>query len=112
MSRDAFDGRLTVIGSLLLKGHILPKSMYESQKLLRALKMLDEQIHACLKGCILFRKEHKEANYCPKCKSSRFLEVDSGDGHKRQLEIPVKILRYLPFIPRIQQLYMTKESTK
>jgi hypothetical protein len=39
-SREHFDGMLTVIGSLLLDDHILPKSMYESQKLLRALKML------------------------------------------------------------------------
>jgi hypothetical protein len=42
MSRDCFDAMLTVIGSLLLEDHILPKSMYESQKLLRALKMLYE----------------------------------------------------------------------
>ena len=47
-----------------------------------------------------------------KCKSSRFLEVDSGDGQKRQLVIPVKILWYLPFIPRIQRLYMTEDSVK
>jgi hypothetical protein len=39
MSQEHFDGMLTVIGSLLPDGHILPKSMYESQKLLRALKM-------------------------------------------------------------------------
>jgi hypothetical protein len=39
MSREHFNGMLTVIGSLLLNGHILPKSMYESQKLLRALKI-------------------------------------------------------------------------
>ena len=39
MSRDAFDGMLIVIGSLLPEGHILPKTMYEAQKLLRALKM-------------------------------------------------------------------------
>jgi hypothetical protein len=39
LSRDAFDGMLTVIGSLLPEDHILPKSMYEAQKLLRALKM-------------------------------------------------------------------------
>jgi len=80
MSREHFDGLLTVIGSLLPDGHILPKSMYDSQKLLCALKMSYEQIHACSKGCILFRKEHKDAKYCPKCKSSRYLEVDSGDG--------------------------------
>jgi hypothetical protein len=103
---------LTVIGSLLPDGHILPKSMYELQKLLCALKMTYDQIHVCPKGCVLFRKEHKNANYCLKCKSSRYLEVDSGDGQKRQLTIPVKILRHLPFVPRIQQLYMTEESTK
>jgi hypothetical protein len=40
------------------------------------------------------------------------MEVDSGDGHKRQLDIPLTILRHLPFIPRIQRLYMTEESTK
>ena len=112
MSRDAFDGLLTVIGSLLPDDHVLPKSMYEAQKLLRALKMMYDQIHACPKGCVLFRKEYAEAKYCPKCKSSRFMEVDSGDGQKRQLDIPLTILRHLPFIPRIQRLYMTEESTK
>jgi hypothetical protein len=48
--------------------------------------MTYEQIHACPKGCVLFRKEYAKAKYCPKCKSSRFMEVDSGDGQKRQLE--------------------------
>jgi hypothetical protein len=38
MSRDAFVGLLTVIGSLLPDDHVLPKCMYEAQKLLRALK--------------------------------------------------------------------------
>ena len=83
LSREAFDVMLTAVGSLLPDGHILPKSMYEAQKLLRALKMPYEQIHACPKGCILFRKEHVEAKYYVKCKSSRFLEVNSGDGQKR-----------------------------
>ena len=71
-----------------------------------------EQIHACPKGCILFRKEHADANYYPNYESSRFLEVDSGDDQKRQLSVPVKILWYLLFLPRIQWLYMTEESTK
>jgi hypothetical protein len=112
LSRDAFNGMLTVIGSLLLEGNILPKSMYEAQKLLRALKMPYDQIHACSKGCVLFRKEYAESKYCPRCKSSRFMEVDSGDGQKRQLDIPVTILHHLPFIPRIQRLYMTEEYAK
>jgi len=112
LSRENFDEMLTVIGSILPAGHLLPQNMYESQKVLRALKMSYEQIHACLKGCILFRKAHKDAQYCPKCKSSRYLEVDSGEGEKRQSSYPAKILRYLPFIPRIQRLFMTEESAK
>jgi hypothetical protein len=95
MSRDAFDGLLTVIGSLLLEDHILLKSMYEAQKLLHALKMTYEHMHACPKGYVLFRKEYVETKYCPKCKSSRFMEVHSGDGQKRQLDIPVTILCHL-----------------
>jgi hypothetical protein len=78
MSQEAFDGLLTVIGSLLLEDHIMPNCMYEAQKLLRALKMNYEQIHACPKGCVLFRKEHAEAKYYMKCKSSMFMEVDSA----------------------------------
>ena len=54
ISRDGFDKMLIVIGTLLPEGHILPKSMYDSQKLLRALTMPYEQIHACPKGCVLF----------------------------------------------------------
>jgi len=71
-----------------------------------------EKIRACPNGCILFRKDYENAKYCPECGSSRFLEVDSGDGHKRHLDIPMKILRYLPFVPRLQRLYMIKETTK
>jgi hypothetical protein len=112
MSRDAFDDLLTVIGSLLPEDHVLPKSMYKAQKLLRALKMMYEQIHACPISCVLFRKEYTEAKYCPKCKSSRFMEVDSGDGQKRQLNIGVTILRHLLFIVRLQCLYMIEESVK
>ncbi|XP_025792017.1 uncharacterized protein LOC112873220 [Panicum hallii] len=112
LSRDAFDAMLTVFASLLPEGHILPKSMYESQKLLRALKMPYEKIHACSNGCVLFRKEYADDKYCPKCKASRYIEVDSDDGHKKQLNIPVKILRHLPCIPRIQRLYMSEEYAK
>jgi hypothetical protein len=42
LSREGFNKMLAMISTLLLEGHILLKSMYESQKLLRALKMLYE----------------------------------------------------------------------
>jgi hypothetical protein len=42
LSREAFDGLLTVIGRLHPDDHVLPKSMYEAHKLLCALKMIYE----------------------------------------------------------------------
>ena len=80
MLQDYFDSMLAVFGTLLPADHTLPKNMYESVKLLKALKMPYEQIHTCENGCVLFRKEHAEAKYCPKCKSSRYVEVESSDG--------------------------------
>ena len=89
MSQDNFDGMLVVVGSLLPEGHILPKNLYESQKLLRALKMPYEHIHACPNGCVLFRKDHEKAMHCPKCKSSRYLEVDTSTTTQTLMEAGV-----------------------
>jgi hypothetical protein len=82
-SRHGFNAFLTVFGSMLPKGHILPCNMYESRKVLCALKMSYDQIHACPNGCVLFRKEHENAKYYLKCESSRFVDVDFGEGEKR-----------------------------
>ena len=112
LSREGFDKMLTVFGTMLPKNHILPPNLYESEKLLRALKMPYDKIHCCPKGCVLFWKEHEHVKYCPKCGSSRYLEVVSGDGQKVQLTIPARVLRHLPFIARIQRLFMTEETAK
>jgi hypothetical protein len=82
LSREGFDKMLAVWSDMLLVTHIMPKNLYESEKLL-ALKMSYDKIHVCPKGCILFRKEHANAKYCLKCKSYSYVEVDSGDGQKR-----------------------------
>jgi hypothetical protein len=71
-----------------------------------------ETIHVCPKQCMLFRNEHVDNKYYVKCGSSRYIEVDSGDGNKKQLTIPTKVIRYLPFLPRLQRLYMFEGSAK
>jgi len=98
ISRDGFDLVLTVLGKLLPDPHTLPKNTYESQRLLRALKMPYEGIQACPKGCVLFRGDHEKATHCPKCKASRFVEVEGSDGKKKQSKIPEMVLRHLSFL--------------
>ncbi len=61
----------------------MPSNLYESDKILSALKMPYELIHACEKGCALFRKEYADETYCPFCKSSRYVEVENDEGEKK-----------------------------
>ena len=113
LCRDGFDDLLVIIGSILPKGHLLAQNFYHSKKLLSDLKMPSQQIHACPKGCMLFRNEHADTNYCIHCESSRYFEVDTnGDGQKRQTQVARNILRYLPVLPRIQRLFMTEETAQ
>uniref|UniRef100_A0A0A9DH02 Uncharacterized protein n=1 Tax=Arundo donax TaxID=35708 RepID=A0A0A9DH02_ARUDO len=112
LSISCFDAFMSVFCTLLPNGHKLPSNLYEAKKLLSALNMPYEKIDVCPNNCMLFRKENADKNHCNKCGVSRYVEVDSGDGHKRQLPISRKILRYLPFLPRIQRLYMSKSSAK
>src|SRR3954463_3239667 len=60
----------------------------------------------------LFRHEYADDNYCPRCKSSRYIVVDNGLGEKTQSKIPVNILHYLPILPRLQRLYVLEEIAK
>nr|BDI54539.1 transposon protein, putative, CACTA, En/Spm sub-class [Triticum aestivum] len=86
--------------------------MYGTKKIMKALSMDYEKIHVCPKNCLLFRHEYADDNYCRKCGSSRYIEVVDKHGQKRQLKIPVKVLRYLDFIKRLQRLFITEESAK
>ncbi|KAG0521139.1 hypothetical protein BDA96_08G135600 [Sorghum bicolor] len=104
---------LPLLGTMLLKDDTLPKNTYESVKLLRALKMPYESIHACPNKCVLFRGEElKAATHCPKCKASRYVEVDAGDDKKVESKIPEMVVWYLPLTLRLQRMFMTEESAK
>ena len=71
-----------------------------------------EKIHACEKGCALFRLDYADLNYCPICKCSRYIVVDNGMGEKTQTTIPVIVLWYMPIVPRLQRLFMVKETAR
>ena len=112
MSRDCFNSMVTSWGRSLPEGHKLAKSWYEAKKILRALKMPYEQIHACPNGCVLFTKEYADNKYYAKCKASRYVERDLSDGTKKQSKVPANVLRYFPILPRIQRLYLNEDTAK
>src|SRR3954462_1842883 len=90
LGRECYDAIMTVFGRFLPKGHVMPANLYQSDKILRPLKMPYEKIHACEKGCALFRLDYADLNYFPMCKSSRHLEEDNGIGEKAPAESPCR----------------------
>ncbi|XBI00554.1 hypothetical protein VPH35_129553 [Triticum aestivum] len=89
LGRECYNAMMIVFGRFLPKGHVLPANLYQSDKILRALKMPYEKIHACDKGCALFRLQYADLNYCPICKSSKYAVVDNGMVRRRRPKSPL-----------------------
>lgn len=86
---------------ILPQPNTLPSSERQSTRLLRALGLGYNIIHACLRGCVLFRGVFAGLNRCPTCQTPRFYR--RGRDKK-----PVRVLRHFPLIPRLRRMYGTE----
>ncbi|KAK1653185.1 hypothetical protein QYE76_070990 [Lolium multiflorum] len=111
-TREGFEASLKTTGNMLPKDHCLPQSLHATRRIMKDLNMDYQRIDCCPKGCVLFWRQYAEDKYCPICKQSRYEEVTGKDGQVRQSSTAKSILRYLPFIKRIQRLYMHEETAK
>jgi hypothetical protein len=66
----------------------------------------------CAKISMLFYKEHKDETKWLKCGKSRFIEVVSEDSKKVMMKIAHKQLRYMPLMPRMKWLFLSKKTTR
>ena len=85
---------------ILPQPNTLPSSERQSTRLLRTLGLGYNIIHACLRGCVLFRGVFAGLNRCPTCQTPRFYR--RGRDKK-----PVRVLRHFPLIPRLRRMYGT-----
>ena len=107
------DKSLTMILELLKKAFdfddTFPKNAYEAKKYTRDLGLSYVKIEACKNDCILYWKEHEHADKCPKCAHPRWKDKreeaddsdDESDKKGQRKNIPYKILRYFPLVPRL-----------
>ena len=56
-SDKSFSDLLQILGDMLSVNNEMPLSMYEAKKILNALGMEYEKIHACPNDCILYRNK-------------------------------------------------------
>jgi hypothetical protein len=61
---------------LLLMGNTLSRNHYATKTLTTKLGLAYNTIHACGKGCVLFKGEYAEAEVCPKCGGPRFSDAE------------------------------------
>jgi hypothetical protein len=100
------DEMFTILnGHLLPPENVLPKNYYRARLLTAKLGLSYNSIHACNKGCVLFREEHAKAIRCIKCSGPRF-----KDETRRKM--PVKVLRHFPLITRLQRMFRSLSISK
>nr|KYP67708.1 hypothetical protein KK1_024060 [Cajanus cajan] len=98
---------LELLSDALPEENTLPKSFYDTKKIISGLGLSYGKIHACPNDCILYRKDLANAENCPKCKLSRW-KHNSDDVECRK-KIPAKILHWFPLIPRVQRLFLSSK---
>ncbi|KAI5343772.1 hypothetical protein L3X38_011648 [Prunus dulcis] len=101
--------KLILQGDLLPEGNTLPSSMYEAKKILSALGMSYEKIHACPNDCILYRKDYEDSTNCPTCDVSRWKE---GKDAILKEGVLAKVVWYFPLIPRFKRMFQSYKTAK
>ena len=91
--------------SILPVGNCLPKTEYEASKILRKLGLAYNSIHACPRGCCLFKGDLEELDKCPVCDVDRYRMC----GRSR---VPSLILRHFPLIPQLQRMFSSRKLSK
>jgi hypothetical protein len=71
-----------------------------------------EKIDVCDSNCMLFWKETASEKKCNVCGERRFVEVENDDGLTVMTKIAHKQLRYMPLIPRLKRLFISKNTTR
>jgi hypothetical protein len=71
-----------------------------------------EKIDVCDNNCMLFWKETAGEKKCTVCGERRFVEVENDDGLIVTMKIARKQLRYMPLIPRLKRLFISKNTTR
>ena len=109
-SNKSFTSLLEVVHNLLPEDNTLTKIYYKATTILCPMGMEYQKIHACP-----YRHEFQEMSKCPICVTSRYKvkdEEESSSDENSKKGPPVKVLWYLPIIPRFKRLFANEDDAK
>jgi hypothetical protein len=90
---------------ILPENNCLPKNYYATKSLTNKLGLAYNTIHACEKGCVLFRESLANAEKCPKYDQPRYRDFEWK-------KFPVKVLQHFLIIPRLQRMFRSPSISK
>jgi len=111
----SFTELLQLLKDMLSEGNTLPNHNYEAKKILCPMGMEYKKIHAYSNDCILYRKDFELLKSCPRCGLSRYKLKQKYDDTIEEIEKhgpPMKVMWYLPIIPRMKRLFANPNDTK
>jgi hypothetical protein len=127
-SDSSFLALLEFLSKALPKPNGLPTSTYLAKKINCPLTLGVEKIHTCPNHCILYQKEHKFKDKCPRCNGSWYKQNDDikkdsynnkrkgwkekntappdqdSQGSKER-KVPTLVMWYLPVIDRLKYMF-------
>jgi hypothetical protein len=78
-SNTSFLALLELLTKVWPKPNGLPSSTYQAKKIICLLTLVIKKIHACLKHCILYKKEHEFKDRYPTCNASQYKWNDNSE---------------------------------
>ncbi|KAK7346843.1 hypothetical protein VNO80_21366 [Phaseolus coccineus] len=111
----SFTELLQLLKDMLPEGNTLPNRNYEAKKILCPMGMEYKKIHACPNDCILYRKDFELLKSCLRCGLSRYKLKQTDDDTIEEMEKhgpPMKVMWYLPIIPRMKRLFANPDDAK
>ena len=102
-TNESVDELLKFLHDLFPPKSTLPTKRRECKTQISKLGLGYENIHTCVNGCVLFRKNLASEIECPKCKEGRYkLGLKSNSA-------PRKVLRHFPLIPWLLRMYRCRD---
>lgn len=112
LSSECVNSLLTLITDVLPENHKMPSNLYECKCILNGLKMPYVKIDVCINNCMIYYKQNENKEKCDFCDEPRYEVTEEENLGRKRKPVPRKVMRYLPFIPRLQRMYMEPETAK
>ena len=114
-TNKSFTMLLELLKRVLPEGETLPKSYYESRKIMGELGLTYDKINDCHNDIMLYWKERTEETKCHICQELRYKTAANNEEYgptssKKAKKVPRKVLLHFPLKPRLQRLYVFKDG--